>query len=105
VCATSSTPGRPGPHRRFKRVTGFSGSGTGSAGAAFLHGISETTQNDFSLEAPPALSSSEVRRSPTRWIDQSGNYKQFSLSDQISWEAQFARSGLPGHPPAQPFDS
>jgi hypothetical protein len=85
-------PRQPGQGlvRRFKRITGFSGSGTGSAGAAFLHGISETTQNDFSLGGATALKLIRGPKITYSMDDQTVNYKQFSLSDQISWEAQFA---------------
>jgi hypothetical protein len=80
--------------RRFKRITGFSGSGTGSAGAAFLHGITETTQNNFNLGGAANLQLIRGPKISYSMDDQSVNYHQFSLSDQISWEAQFAGQGF-----------
>jgi len=83
-----------GTARRFKRITGITGSGTG--GTSNIHpGISETTQNNF---APSGASNPLylARGSKIAYAgdDQIVPYFQFGLSDSVSWQAQYAGQGF-----------
>jgi len=89
-------PRQPGQGlvRRFKRITGFTGSGIGTAGAATRHGITEVTQTNFNLGAAQNLYLIRGPKISYTVDDQTVTYKQFSWSDQVSWEAQFAGQGF-----------
>jgi hypothetical protein len=81
--------------RRYKRITGFSGTRTGgTAGNVLRHGIGETSQNDFSMGGATALKLIRGPKVSYAADDQTLNYKQFSVSDQVSWEAQYAGQGF-----------
>ena len=77
-----------GTARRYKRITGFTGSGT--AGLANLRpGITDTTSTTFG--------SIGFNRGPK--ISYAGDeaavpYLQFSLSDSVPWSAQFSGEGF-----------
>ncbi len=82
-----------GTSHRFKVISGFTGSGTGGVGN--LHpGIQDTTQNNF---APSGASNSlYYARGPK--ISYAGYdvvlpYSQFSVSDEVTWSAQYAGQG------------
>jgi len=83
-----------GTSRRFKRINGITGSGTGGVGN--IHpGIAETTQNNFALTG----SSNSLYLHRGSKIAYSGDdqivpYFQFGLSDEISWQAQYAGQGF-----------
>lgn len=83
-----------GTSRRFKRINGITGSGTGGAGN--IHpGIAETAQNNFAL--PGAGNSLYLHRGSKiaySGDDQIVPYFQFGLSDEISWQAQYAGQGF-----------
>lgn len=82
-----------GLNHQFKRITGFSGTGTGGVGV-IRPGITDTTQNDFKMSG--AANSQFWGRGPK--ITYAGDsqtvpYIQFSLSDEVNWSAQFAGQG------------
>lgn len=82
-----------GTSRKYKRITGFTGSGTGGVGV-FRAGITDTTQTNF---APSGASQSlyYARGSKIAYAgdDVTVPYLQFSVSDQVAWSAQFAGQG------------
>ena len=83
-----------GSARRFKRITGITGSGTGGVGN--IHpGILESTQNNF---APPGGSNALYlnRGSKIAYAgdDQIVPYFQFSLSDSVTFAAQYEGQGF-----------
>lgn len=82
-----------GTARKFKRITGFTGTGTGGVGLV-RPGITETTQNRFDLGAANAQHFLRGPKISYASDEKSIPYKQFSLSDQISWGAQFAGQGF-----------
>jgi hypothetical protein len=82
-----------GTSHRFKVITGFTGTGTGGVGS--LHpGIADTTQNNF---APSGASQSlYYARGPKiayAGSDVTVPYSQFSVSDEVTWSAQYAGQG------------
>jgi len=83
-----------GTSRRFKRITGITGSGTGGLGS--IHpGLAETTQNNFA----PAGASNALYLNRGSKIAYSGDdkvvpYNQFGLSDSVSFAAQFGGAGF-----------
>lgn len=83
-----------GTARRFKRITGITGSGTG--GTTNIHpGISETTQNNFApAGAANALYLARGSKIAYAGDDQLVPYFQFGLSDSVSWQAQYAGQGF-----------
>ncbi len=76
-----------GTAHRFKRITGFTGTGTGGVGI-FRPGITDASTQSFG-------SVSYMRGAKISYAgdDQAVNYKQFSVSDQVNWSAQFAGQG------------
>lgn len=82
-----------GTSHRFKRITGFTGTATG--GVANIHpGIADTSQTNF---APSGASQSlYYARGPKisyAGDDQVIPYSQFSVSDEVTWSAQYAGQG------------
>jgi hypothetical protein len=82
-----------GTSHRFKVISGFTGTGTG--GVSNIHpGIADTTQNNF---APSGSSQSlYYARGPKisyAGSDQTVPYSQFSVSDEVTWSAQYAGQG------------
>ncbi|MEU5596689.1 hypothetical protein [Streptomyces sp. NPDC020298] len=82
-----------GLSHRFKVISGFTG--TGSGGVGNIHpGIADTTQNNF---APSGASQSlYYARGPKisyAGYDKNVAYSQFSVSDQVTWSAQYAGQG------------
>lgn len=82
-----------GTSHRFKTISGITGSGTGGVGS--IHpGIADTTQNNF---APSGASNSlYYARGPKityAGFDTVVPYSQFSVSDQVTWSAQYAGQG------------
>ena len=82
-----------GTSHRFKVISGFTGSGTGGVGN--IHpGILDTTQNNF---APSGASNSlYYARGPKiayAGYDVVLPYSQFSMSDEVTWSAQYAGQG------------
>lgn len=82
-----------GTSHRFKVISGFTGSGTGGVGN--IHpGIQDTTQNNF---APSGASNSlYYARGPKiayAGYDVTLPYSQFSMSDEVTWSAQYAGQG------------
>lgn len=76
-----------GTAHQFKRITGFSGSGTGGL-ATPRPGITETGQTTWggqTLRRPPVISYSGDQASVP--------YLEFGASDTVSWRAQFAGQG------------
>jgi hypothetical protein len=82
-----------GTSHRFKRITGFTGTGTG--GVANLHpGIADTTQNNFApAGASNALYYARGPKISYAGDDQVVPYSQFSVSDEVTWSAQYAGQG------------
>jgi hypothetical protein len=82
-----------GTSHRFKTITGFTGTGTGGVGVTHP-GIVDTTQTNF---APTGASQSlYYARGPK--IAYAGSdtvvpYSQFSVSDEVTWSAQYAGQG------------
>lgn len=82
-----------GTSHRFKVISGFTGSGTGGVGN--IHpGIQDTTQNNF---APSGSSQSlYYARGPKMayaGYDVVLPYSQFSMSDEVTWSAQYSGQG------------
>lgn len=83
-----------GTSHRFKAITGFTGTGTGGVGS--IHpGIADTTQNNF---APSGAGNSlYYARGPKisyAGVEKTVPYAQFSVSDQVTWSAQYAGQGF-----------
>jgi hypothetical protein len=77
-----------GTSHRIKRITGITGSGTGGQGVIWP-GITESTATAFgatSYERGPKISYSAD--------DVIFPYQTFSVSDQVSWDAQFSGQGF-----------
>ena len=83
-----------GTARRFKRITGITGSGTGGVGS-FHPGISEATQNNF---APPgggnALYLNRGAKISYAGDDKIVPYFEFGVSDSVTFAAQYAGQGF-----------
>lgn len=76
---------------RFKRITGITGSNTGGV-ADQWPGLTETgPQTQFGGSSGPQL----LRGAKISYAgdDQAVNYKQFGLSDSVSWQAEFSGMG------------
>lgn len=81
-----------GTSHRVKRITGYTGTGTGGQGNIWP-GITQTTQNDF---APGAGTPLLYERGPQ--ISYTADdlvlpYNSYSLSDQVSFDANFSGLG------------
>ena len=81
-----------GTSHRIKRITGYTGTGTGGQGNIWP-GITQTTQNDF---APGAATPLMYERGPQ--ISYTADdlvlpYNSYSLSDQVSFDANFSGIG------------
>jgi len=81
-----------GTSRRVKRILGYTGTGTGGVGNIWP-GINETTQNNF---APGAATPFQLERGPQ--ISYAADdlvipYNSYSLSDQVSFDANFSGMG------------
>jgi hypothetical protein len=82
-----------GTSHRFKTITGFTGSGTGGVGVVHP-GIVDTTQNNFAVSGSSnALYYNRGPKISYAGIDTSLPYMQFSLSDEVTWSAQYAGQG------------
>jgi hypothetical protein len=82
-----------GTSHRIKVISGYTGSGTGGVGN--IHpGIQDTTQTNF---APSGASNSlYYARGPKiayAGYDATFPYAQFSMSDEVTWSAQYAGQG------------
>ena len=80
-----------GTSRRVKRITAYTGTGTGVGN--LWPGITETTQNDF---APGANTPFKLERGPQisyQADDLVLPYNSYSLSDQVSFDANFSGMG------------
>jgi hypothetical protein len=80
-----------GTSRRVKRITAYTGTGTGVGN--LWPGITETTQNNF---APGAVTPFQLERGPQiSYIadDLVLPYNSYSLSDQVSFDANFSGMG------------
>ena len=81
-----------GTSHRIKRILGYTGTGTGGQGQIWP-GINETTQNNF---APGAANPLYLERGPQ--ISYTADdlvlpYNSYSLSDQVSFDANFSGLG------------
>ncbi|MFE9448273.1 hypothetical protein [Streptomyces sp. NPDC006739] len=82
-----------GLSHRFKRITGFTGTGTGGV-STFRAGITDTTQNNFAPSgASNALYYARGPKISYAGDDQTVPYFQFSVSDEVTWSAQYAGQG------------
>lgn len=83
-----------GTSHRFKRITGFTGTGTGGVGN--IHpGIADTTQTNFApAGASNALYYARGPKISYAGDDQVVPYSQFSVSDEVTWSAQYAGQGF-----------
>lgn len=81
---------------RFKVISGFTGTGTGGVGV-FHPGITEGGVNSQGTGFQPGGSPfpTYLRGATISYAgyDKAVNYKQFSVSDSVSWAAQFAGQG------------
>ena len=80
-----------GTSRRVKRITAYTGTGTGVGN--LWPGITETTQNNF---APGAVTPFQLERGPQisyQADDLVLPYNSYSLSDQVSFDANFSGMG------------
>ena len=83
-----------GTSRRFKRITGITGSGTGGVGV-FHPGISETTQTNFAPSgASNALYLNRGAKITYAGDDKVVPYFEFGVSDSVSFAAQYAGQGF-----------
>jgi hypothetical protein len=83
-----------GTARRFKRITGITGSGTGGVGV-FHPGISETTQNNFAPSgASNALYLNRGAKITYAGDDKIVPYFEFGVSDSVTFAAQYAGQGF-----------
>lgn len=80
-----------GTSRRVKRITGFTGTGTGGVGS-IRAGITDSTTTTFG-------SKSLIRGPKISYAGDEINvpYLQFSLSDQVPWSAQYSGMGFMDH--------
>lgn len=82
-----------GTSHRFKTITGFTGTGTGGVGNVHP-GIVDTTQTNF---APSGASQSLYYARGPKIAYAGGDvvvpYSQFSVSDEVTWSAQYAGQG------------
>jgi hypothetical protein len=82
-----------GTSHRFKTISGFTGTQTG--GVANLHpGIADTTQTNFAVTG--SSNSLYYHRGPKisyAGFDTVIPYAQFSVSDEVTWSAQFSGQG------------
>jgi hypothetical protein len=81
-----------GTSHRVKRITGYTGTGTGGQGNIWP-GVTETTQNNF---APGSANALYFQRGPQ--ISYTADdlilpYNSYSLSDQVSFDANFSGLG------------
>ena len=81
-----------GTSHRVKRILGYTGTGTGGQGQIWP-GVTETTQNNF---APGAATPFQLERGPQ--ISYTADdlilpYNSYSLSDQVSFDANFSGLG------------
>lgn len=79
---------------RFKRITGFSGTGTGGVGV-IRPGIADSTQTNFAAGG----SGNSLFYNRGGKISYAGDeftvpYIQFGVSDEVNWSAQFAGQGF-----------
>jgi len=83
-----------GTSYRFKTITGFTGTGTGGVGN--IHpGIVDTTQTNFAPSgASNALYYARGPKISYAGQDTTIPYAQFSVSDEVTWSAQFAGQGF-----------
>ena len=83
-----------GTSRRYKRITGITGSGTGGVGV-FHPGITEATQTDF---APPgggnALYLNRGAKIAYAGDDKTVPYFSYGVSDSVTFGAQYAGQGF-----------
>lgn len=83
-----------GTSRRYKRITGITGSGTGGVGV-FHPGITETTQNNFApAGASNALYLNRGAKITYAGDDKTVPYFEFGVSDSVSFAAQYAGQGF-----------
>lgn len=83
-----------GTARRYKRITGITGSGTGGVGV-FHPGITETTQNSFApVGAANALYLNRGAKISYAGDDKTVPYFAFGVSDSVSFAAQYAGQGF-----------
>lgn len=82
-----------GTSHRFKRITGFTGTGTGGV-SSFHPGIADTTQTNFApAGASNALYYARGPKISYAGDDQTVPYSQFSVSDEVTWSAQYSGQG------------
>ena len=83
-----------GTSRRYKRITGITGSGTGGVGV-FHPGISETTQTNMApTGASNALYLNRGAKISYAGDDKIVPYFEFGVSDSVSFAAQYAGQGF-----------
>ena len=77
-----------GTTRRYKRITGISGSGTGGVAnlSPFINDSSTISAGSLTLRRGPKISYAADDRTAT--------YKQMGLSDLVTWSAEFAGLGF-----------
>lgn len=82
-----------GLSHRYKRITGFTGTGTGGVGIVRA-GITDATQTNFApVGAGNNLFYARGPKITYAGDDQAVSYIQFSVSDQVPWSAQYAGRG------------
>ena len=83
-------PGQ-GTTREFRRILGFTGTGTGGVGytTPFLNDSSTMTSGSLTLRRGQKISYAADKKNV--------NYKQQGLSDVVIWSAQFAGQGFQDH--------
>jgi hypothetical protein len=82
-----------GTSHRFKKITGFTGTGTGGVGV-LRPGIASTTQTNFAVSG--SSNALYYNRGPK--ISYAGEdvvvpYIQFGVSDEVTWAAQYSGQG------------
>ena len=81
-----------GTSRRVKRILGYTGTGTGGIGNQWP-GVTETTQNNFAPNSTNALNLIRGPQISYAADDLVLPYNSYSLSDQVSFDANFSGMG------------
>jgi len=81
-----------GTSRRVKRILGYTGTGTGGVGNQWP-GVTETTQNNFAPGSNNALNLIRGPQIAYAADDLVLPYNSYSLSDQVSFDANFSGMG------------
>lgn len=83
-----------GTARRYKRITGISNAQTTAGVPNLFPGITQSTQNNFAAGGASALNLIRGPQITYAGDEAIASYQQFSLSDQVTWAAQWSGQGF-----------